>query len=95
MCNWKENLFLVFGTKSIFEAVFLPSIRKLPFSGLEWTKMVYPSFQLEIRDLDEEKDLDILLGQGEGEDNLDVLCDESDKRNNNNSKRNSKYLDLV
>jgi len=91
MSNWQDNLFLVFGTKSIFKAVFLPSIRKLPFSGLEWTQMVYPSFKLEIMDLNEEQDLNILLGQGE--DNFDVKCNNSSF--NDVDKNNIQYLDLV
>lgn len=44
--NWRENMFMVFGTRSLFRALFIPSIKKLPYSGLEWTKLAYPEFQL-------------------------------------------------
>lgn len=44
--DWKDNLFLVFGTRSILKAVFVPSMRMLPYSGLEWTKVAYPNFEL-------------------------------------------------
>jgi len=98
MSNWKENIFLVFGTKSLFQAVFLPSIRKLPYSGLEWTKMVYPSYQLEIRDLNEEQDLNIIVGKVDGNSDSDCIYDHFNN-NDNNSKANNynknKYLDIV
>ena len=38
--SWRKNFFLVFGTNSIFRALLFPSITKLPFSGLEWSKML-------------------------------------------------------
>ncbi len=98
MSNWKENIFLVFGTKSLFQAVFLPSIRKLPYSGLEWTKMVYPSYQLEIRDLNEEQDLNIIVGKVDGNSDSDCIYDHFNNHDNyskaNNYNKN-KYLDIV
>ena len=36
--NWRDNLFYVFGSKNIFRILFVPSMTKLPFSGLEWSK---------------------------------------------------------
>ena len=36
--NIRQNLFYVFGTKNFFEILFIPSIKKLPFSGLEWSR---------------------------------------------------------
>ena len=39
--SWGDNFFIVFGTYNVFKAIFLPSIKKLPFSGLEWSKIVY------------------------------------------------------
>lgn len=33
-----ENIYLVFGTKSILKAVFVPSVKMLPYSGLEWSR---------------------------------------------------------
>ena len=44
--NWRDNLFIVFGTHSILKAIFIPSMKMLPYSGLEWTKIAYPSFEL-------------------------------------------------
>ena len=100
MNNWNENLMLIFGVKSLFEAIFIPSIRKLPMSGLEWTKMVYPSFSFEFTDLNKEVDLDI--SSGEIYDNLDLsnkLNSEKNDINETNLCKNydnkSKYLDLV
>jgi hypothetical protein len=45
--NWRDNLFMVFGTRSLLRAMFIPSIRKLPFSGLEWTKVAFPFYTLD------------------------------------------------
>jgi hypothetical protein len=44
-----ENIYMIFGTKSIFQVIFLPSIKMLPFSGLEWSRLVDPNFKLEER----------------------------------------------
>ena len=44
--NWRDNLFIVFGTHSILKALFIPNMKMLPYSGLEWTKIAYPSFEL-------------------------------------------------
>ncbi len=35
----KENIYMIFGTKNLIEAVFIPSIKKLPYSGLEWSRL--------------------------------------------------------
>lgn len=45
--NWRDNLYYIFGTRNIFEIIFVPSITKLPFSGLEWSKYVDSSFHIE------------------------------------------------
>ena len=44
--NWKDNLFIVFGTRSLFRAIFIPNIKMLPFSGLEWTKVAFENFEI-------------------------------------------------
>jgi len=95
--NWKENLLVVFGTKSIFKAIFIPSIKKLPISGLEFTKMVYPSFKMDFCDLNEENDLNIILENEDGnnafmKDQISFCKKEPKKDSYNNG---SKYLDLV
>jgi hypothetical protein len=41
----KENIFMVFGTKNLFSAVLIPSIKKLPFSGLEWSQLCDPTYK--------------------------------------------------
>ena len=45
--NWRDNIFLVFGTRSIMEAICCASKRRLPFSGLEWTRMAFPDYILD------------------------------------------------
>ena len=42
--NWKKNLFYIFGTENVFKILFLPNIKKLPFSGLEFSKYVDKNF---------------------------------------------------
>lgn len=60
MPTWRENLYLVFGTTSLFIAIFIPSIKKLPISGLEWTKLAVPSIDFEIVEYDKNDKLDEL-----------------------------------
>jgi palmitoyltransferase len=43
----KENLYFTFCSKNIFEILFIPNLRSLNISGLEWSKMVDPSFEIE------------------------------------------------
>ena len=45
--NWKKNLFYIFGTENIFKILFLPNVKKLPFSGLEFSKFVDKNFLIE------------------------------------------------
>jgi hypothetical protein len=45
--NWRNNLFYVFGTTNLFKMLFIPSIKKLPFSGLEISRFVDNNFQIE------------------------------------------------
>ena len=54
--NWRDNLFLVFGTRSILQAIFCASKRKLPVSGLEWTRLSIPEFRLDSEFFMEEND---------------------------------------
>ena len=42
--HWKKNLFYIFGTENTFKILFLPNIKKLPFSGLEFSKYVDKNF---------------------------------------------------
>ena len=44
---WRDNLFLVFGTRSMVQAVCCASKRRLPVSGVEWTKLAVPMFKLD------------------------------------------------
>ena len=58
--NWKKNLFYVFGCDNLFFIIFIPNIKKLPFSGLEWSKFVDDNFYVEgIDNFNNESDLDI------------------------------------
>ena len=45
--NWRKNIFNVFGTTNLFKILFIPSIKKLPFSGLELSRFVDNSFFIE------------------------------------------------
>ena len=45
--NWRKNLFYVFGTESLFKILFVPSIKKLPFSGLEFSRFVDKNFSID------------------------------------------------
>ena len=42
--NWKKNLFYIFGSENIFKILFFPHVKKLPFSGLEFSKYVDKNF---------------------------------------------------
>ncbi len=42
-----ENIYMIFGTKNLFRAVFIPSIKMLPYSGLEWSRLVDLTYKLE------------------------------------------------
>lgn len=37
--DWRENVFIIFGTWSLFRALALPLDRQLPLRGLEWSFM--------------------------------------------------------
>ena len=45
--HWRKNLFYIFGTESLIKILFVPSIKKLPFSGLELSKFVDQRFSIE------------------------------------------------
>ena len=45
--NWKKNLLYIFGTENIFKILFLPNVKKLPFSGLEFSRFVDKNFFIE------------------------------------------------
>ena len=38
--NWRENLFVLFGTTSVLK-MLVPWTRETPFNGLEWTFIRY------------------------------------------------------
>ena len=44
--NWRKNLFYIFGKNNLFELLFIPSIKKLPFSGLEVSKFIDAKFNI-------------------------------------------------
>jgi palmitoyltransferase len=57
MKTFKENLYFTFGSQNIFRILFIPNFRSLDYSGLEWSKLVDPSFEIEgIKD-----NIDLLL----------------------------------
>ena len=45
--SWRKNLFYIFGTSNILKIIFVPSIKKLPFSGLELSKFIDPNFDID------------------------------------------------
>ena len=45
--TWKKNLFYVFGSTNLIKIIFIPSFKKLPFSGLEISKFIDPEFSIE------------------------------------------------
>ena len=45
--TWEKNLFYIFGTKNLFKIVFIPSFKKLPFSGIEISKFIDSDFCIE------------------------------------------------
>ena len=42
----KENLYVTFNSSNIFKILLFPNFRSLDISGLEWSKMVDPSFEI-------------------------------------------------
>ena len=42
----KENLYVTFGSTNIFKILFFPNLRSLDISGLEWSKIVEPYFEI-------------------------------------------------
>ena len=44
--SWKKNLFYIFGANNLFTIIFIPSIKKLPFSGIEISKFIDPDFSI-------------------------------------------------
>ena len=45
--NWRKNLYYIFGTENIFKILMIPSIKKLPFTGLEFSRLVDKNFHIE------------------------------------------------
>jgi hypothetical protein len=88
MEDWKGNIELIFGTKNIWKAIFIPSIKKLPYSGLEYTSMVFPSYRLSFIEFDSGVDLDIRQTE---EDLIYNNNDYNDNNNNNNILKRDKY----
>jgi len=52
--DWRDNIYIVFGTRSLLEAIFIPSYKRLPFSGVEWTKLEYKDFTYDFGELKKE-----------------------------------------
>lgn len=44
--DWKDNLMVVFGTRSLLKALFVPSIKRLGLNGTEWTRLVFKHFEI-------------------------------------------------
>ena len=44
--DWRKNLFYIFGTDDLYKILFIPNIKKLPFSGLEMSKLVDKNFNI-------------------------------------------------
>ena len=42
--SWRKNLYYVFGTENLFKILFLPNIKKLPFTGLEFSRLADKNF---------------------------------------------------
>ena len=42
----KENLYVTFNSSNIFKILLFPNFRSLDISGLEWSKIVDPSFEI-------------------------------------------------
>jgi hypothetical protein len=40
--SWRDNVYIVFGTRSLLKAVCCCSVKRIRLSGLEWTKLAYP-----------------------------------------------------
>ncbi len=45
--SWRKNLFYIFGKSNLFSIIFIPQIKKLPFSGLEISKYIDPNFSID------------------------------------------------
>ena len=46
MKTFKENLYFTFSSKNLFKILFIPSLKSLDISGLEWSKIADPSFEI-------------------------------------------------
>ena len=44
--TYKENLYFTFCCKNIFKILFFPSLKSLDISGLEWSKIADPTFEI-------------------------------------------------
>ena len=44
--SWKKNLYYIFGSNNLFKIILIPSIKKLPFSGIEISKFIDPDFSI-------------------------------------------------
>ena len=46
MKTFKENLYFTFCSKNLFQILFIPNLKSLDISGLEWSKIADPSFEI-------------------------------------------------
>ena len=46
MKTFKENLYFIFGSKNLLKILLFPSLKSLDVSGLEWSKIAAPSFEV-------------------------------------------------
>jgi len=79
LLNWRDNLYMTFGTRSLFKALFCFSYKKLPYSGLEWTRLVISSYKhnevsygRHIEDLKEENNINSLNNENNELDSLNI-----------------------
>lgn len=70
MASIEENLFLIFGTKNILEIIFQPSIKSLPYSGLEWNRFIDLKFS--IIGIPETEEIDELLSEQRNQRDFDI-----------------------
>lgn len=47
LSNYKENLFITFCQRNLFKILYIPSIKSLDLSGLEWSRIIDRDFYIE------------------------------------------------
>lgn len=44
--SWRDNFYYIFGSRDIFKSIFIPSKRRICFSGLELSRLLNPRFKI-------------------------------------------------